>query len=187
MELYRKKQTQQTITKNYLINGGMDYDQRIAGATDSVSTPEYFFDRWKNERTGNWSVSPTIEKVAVNITGQAKLVNAMQMSGANATDGTAVSLIEQRIESSFARDLSGKSVSFSFYINESEFQAVDIDFYSADVEDDFSAVTQIGSTVTKTITPDSTWQQIKLENVTMPSDLSKGLLVKITLKMSIIL
>ena len=172
------------LSKNYLINGAMDFSQRLGtNGTGLIGAGlVYALDRWRSNRLGNWSGNVTIRKEPVSVTNKPRLNRALKTHDANATDSTAKMEHDQLIESIFAKELAGQPISVGFDYNESEFQQVDIQFFYATVEDDFSSHIQIGSIHTLDLTPDSTWREVVLENILMPAQVVNGLIVRFTFK-----
>jgi hypothetical protein len=132
--------------RNRIINGGMQIDQRNAGAAQTVTTAgPYTVDRWIVSPTG---ASVTSQRVA----GPSGYQYAIQMTGAASV--TALSLL-QRIESANVADLVSQNVTLSATISNSLLTTVTWAAYYPNSTDTYGAVTLITSgtfTVTSTAT-----------------------------------
>ena len=166
------------LDKNYFINGGMDYNQRAGGNSTVIpgSTPTYILDRWLADRNGTWATALNLERQAVVIPGQPKLVFAKRNT-ATPTNATAELFYAQRIESIHAKELANNPVSLSFHYWESEFQSVDVIFAYANAKDDFSSQTEF-LTINVPLNNDSAWYEEKIENQVMPDSVKNGLRVR---------
>jgi hypothetical protein len=167
------------LDKNYLINGSFDYWQRSTSTLVSNGSVEYVADRWIS--------GPGIDGAAGSQTTFSRDTDTPdnKVKYSAKADGTYVPGEElswkQRIESIFARDLSDETISLGFWIKSEDALQARVKLSTADVEDDFSVVTDIHTSV-QTITNDSVWQEIKLEGISLP-DVSNGLQLTVTLIM----
>jgi hypothetical protein len=132
--------------RNRIINGGMQIDQRNAGASQAVPTGgAYLVDRWFVQPTG---ASVTSQRVA----GPSGYQYASQITGAASVTGI---ILFQKMEAANTADLVNQNVTLSVTIANSLLTTVSWTAYSANAVDNFSAVTVIASgsfTVTSTAT-----------------------------------
>ena len=132
--------------RNRFINGSLAIDQRNAGSSQTFTAAAavaYCVDRWYASCTG------------ANITGQrvsGTLRNRYAYRFTGAASNTAV-LFGQRIEAANAYDLANQDITVSFQCKSSSITSLTWKVYTADVEDVFSAKTEID---TGTITISST-------------------------------
>lgn len=169
------------LDQNYFINGDIYYSQVIGNQSSNLTASDvYYFDMFISKYVGLWSSGPTLVRQNVTVPNELKLTRAMNYSSVTATDNSAQIVIEHRIESVFAKELSGEASSLGFHLDNNLFQSVDIEFFIPNVEDDFGAVTQMGSVINKTLSIGA-FEKIVLENISMGT-LSNGLSVRFTLK-----
>lgn len=168
------------IERNALINGGMDFAQRIGTGTVNLSgSIVMYLDRWLARYTGTYSGTPTIRREAVspNYRGQ----YCMRVDG-NATNSAASYEFRQRIESIHCCHLvdEGK-MSVSAWIYTESATSADLRLFSADTKDVFSAVTVFpAGTQVKTITVGQ-WNYVTWENVAVPVAAANGIEFRIEL------
>lgn len=165
------------LDRNYLMNAGFDYWQRATVKLVGNGSVEYVADRW--------IMGPGIDENVGSQTTYARdtvVPNANTFYSARATGsyvaGEEISML-QRVESIFARNLSNKKVSLGFWVRSESATQVRVKFITpASSNDNYSSQTLISSEIV-TITNDSNWQFIKLENRLMPN-IDKGLQILIT-------
>lgn len=167
------------LDKNFLINGGFDYAQRALGPVTINSTPSYeTVDRWEVSAAGTFTVLQSLRSANAP-SSKTKFSHEFNFRR-NATTGQF--FMSQKIESIFAKELIGKPISMilSQFFSEAPTN-VEIRISSADVEDDFSTVTSIGTFAFSEIdTTISQWNKEILENITtLPSDASRGIQIEI--------
>jgi hypothetical protein len=165
------------LDKNYIINGSMDFWQRHNNTTVPAGLPGYYAaDRWYMDAVNQGQAIVR----STDIPAGSKSKYSLEYNATIAAADREVA-IQQRIESVFARDLIGEDISLRFnYKSESAIQ-LQVKISVADVEDDFSAVTDVIDE-TITITDDSTWYEYTKEAVTMPSTAGRGVSVEIRFK-----
>ena len=148
--------------RNKLINGGMEIDQRNAGAS-VTSASTYTVDRWLGSGTGS---SVTFQRVAAT----AKYVSyALRITGGS---GNTNANIQQRIESSTARTLVGLPVVVSFYAASPNITTLRVALTRPNATDNWSAATNIQ---TKDITISPTMTRYETSFNALPSEAVNGL------------
>jgi hypothetical protein len=145
--------------KNRIINGDMQVWQR---GTSITTGGAYTADRW-NEVSGNSNQHIRSTDVPTNFG------FSMQIIGVGAN-------MNQRIESLNCQDLSGQTVTISFWVkNTSGTDSLGLQLYHCNAADNFASLTQIGSTVTISSNPSSTWTQYTTTFTNLPSGSKNGL------------
>lgn len=162
--------------KNFLINGAGEFSKRAATSGLSSSFGYFAVDRWEMKYTGSWSGTST--ESSSTLLGD-YTDTSIYLAGTPAALSDDF-VVRQKIEASRARELINDVFSFKFLYKTNNFTSVDVKFYTADVEDDFSAVTQLGSTQTKTLLDDSSNQEIKVEGFNSSAAVARGLMVEMT-------
>jgi hypothetical protein len=147
------------VLKNRIINGAMQVWQRGTSVTTSGA---YTADRW-TEVSGNSNQHIQSTDAPTNFG------YSMQIIGVGAN-------INQRIESLNCQDLSGQTVTVSFWVkNTSGTDSLIAALYYANTADTFSSLTQIGSTVTISSNPSSSWTQYTTTFTSLPAGSKNGL------------
>jgi hypothetical protein len=147
------------VNKNRLINGAMQVWQRGTSVTTSGG---YTADRW-NEVSGNSNQHIQSTDAPTNFG------YSMQIIGVGGN-------INQRIESLNCQDLSGQTVTVSFWVkNTSGTDSLIAALYYANTADTFSSLTQVGSTVTISSNPSSSWTQYTTTFTSLPAGSKNGL------------
>ena len=145
--------------KNRLINGDMQVWQRGTSITTSGA---YTADRW-TEVSGNSNQHIRSTDAPTNFG------FSMQIIGVAAN-------MNQRIESLNCQDLSGQTVTISFWVkNTSGIDSLGLQLYHCNTADNFASLTQIGSAVTISSNPSSTWTQYTTTFTNLPSGSKNGL------------
>lgn len=123
-----------SFLRNRIINGGMEIDQRNAGASVSVASGSTAFgtDRWQLFSSGS---TQTMQRVA----GTGGFQNALQITGA--AGNTATNLF-QRIEAANSFDLAGQTVTVSARIIAPFAMTLTYFLFRANTTDNFSGLTQ---------------------------------------------
>jgi len=167
------------LDRNFIINGAMKYTQRDIGTVAlDIATLYRGIDRFLLLTSGGLTTGTSQRSIIVppnNIT-----KHSLQLT-ATPTVITHGLNIEQRIESIYSRDLSNQKVSLSFQVFSESASEAQIIFRTPNVEDDFSVTTNF-SNITVPIPSIGSWQEIKLENVLLPSDVVRGMQIIIILK-----
>lgn len=167
------------LDRNFLLNGGFDFSQEYgAGIVGCPSTPAYILDQFLASYASTYNSTPLVQRTEASPNSRTKY--ALRFYNMDASASTASITSSQRIESIFARELVGEACSLSAQIRSQEHQRVQVEIYTANVEDDFSAVTLAHST-SAVLTPDFNWSEIKFENFVMPSGSSRGVEVRVIL------
>jgi len=147
------------VLKNRIINGAMQVWQRGTSITTSGA---YTADRW-TEVSGNSNQHIQSTDAPTNFG------YSMQIIGVAAN-------MNQRIESLNCQDLSGVSVTISFWVkNTSGTDSLGLQLYYCNAADNFASLTQIGSAVTISSNPSSTWTQYTTTFTNLPSGSKNGL------------
>jgi hypothetical protein len=147
------------VLKNRIINGAMQVWQRGTSVTTSGA---YTADRWV-EVSGNSNQHIQSTDAPTNFG------YSMQIIGVGAN-------INQRIESLNCQDLSGQTVTVSFWVkNTSGTDSLIAALYYANTADTFSSLTQVGSTVTISSNPSSSWTQYTTTFTSLPAGSKNGL------------
>jgi hypothetical protein len=150
--------------QNYIINGAFDIWQR--GTSAVYNGGSYSADRWVCG-----SNSTTISRDTDVPTGISQYSLKIVAAGPNS--------IFQRIESATSTPLVGQTVTFSFYYKRTSGTGdLDVRFYHASAQDNFSSSPQFGSTVVLSSSPSSAWTRYST-TITLPSTVSNGLQVLI--------
>lgn len=159
--------------KNYLANGSFRLYQRAQSAVTVAGVGDFYApDRWNNTTLNQ---DFTVKKSS-DVPSISKSENSLEYTTVSPIGGTdRVLWIDQKIEALHARELANESISFRLDCKSVSANKLRIVFYSADGLDDFSTVTTIHE-VLLDITNDSTWQEVKIENLALP-DVSNGLMV----------
>lgn len=121
--------------RNRIINGGMQIDQRNAGASISsgVSAVTYSVDRWYVYATG---AAVSAQRVTSS---NSAFTSALRIIGAASNTGFSIG---QRIEVQNSYDLAGKTVTLSFYAASSASVTLTWKTFYASVANDFTTQTQ---------------------------------------------
>jgi hypothetical protein len=147
------------VNKNRLINGAMQVWQRGTSVTTSGG---YTADRWA-EVSGNSNQHIQSTDAPTNFG------YSMQIIGVGGN-------INQRIESLNCQDLSGQTITISFWVkNTSGTDSLVLQLYYANTADTFSSLTQVGSTVTISSNPSSSWTQYTTTFTSLPAGSKNGL------------
>jgi hypothetical protein len=145
--------------KNRIINGGMAIWQR---GTSITTGGAYTADRW-NEVSGNSNQHIQSTDAPTGF------AYSMQLIGVGANQN-------QRIESLNCQDLSGQTVTVSFWVkNTSGTDTLIAALYYCNSADNFGSLTQIGSNVTISSNPSSTWTQYTATFSNLPAGAKNGL------------
>ena len=174
MSLSKRQDRQE---RNYLINSAKDFAQRST-SVENLTTSYVFeaLDRHAHKNTGNFTGTPTVARSVDSPNAKTKYCS--DLSGQ--FDDTSAELSEcQPIESVNSRELAGETVSLSVWVKSSSCTTLRLDLSSADVEDVFTAVTSEHSEV-KTIVDDGNWQLVEFTNISLSSNVSRGLLKELT-------
>lgn len=164
------------LDRNFIINGGMDYFQRggVSAAVALGTSFDYITaDRFDMRVTGTWT-TPTSGRSSTQLGDVARYSHLFQ--------GTPTALGDtfvkrQKIESVFAKELVDEKISLALLYSGNNFTTLTITMYTADVEDDFSAVTQVDQKVI-TILDDSTVNQAVWEDIPTASGATRGLMIE---------
>ena len=167
-----------SFLRNRLINGGMQLDQRNAGASQTITAAAalaYTVDRWYAYCTG---ANVTGQRVAHTGTTASPAQNAYQFTGAASV--TAIGF-GQRIEAVNSFDLAGQTATLSVNLANSVLTTVTWTAYYANTADTFGTlasptVTQIATgtfTVSSTLTRYTT-------NISIPSAATTGIQILFT-------
>jgi hypothetical protein len=147
------------VLKNRIINGAMQVWQRGTSITTSGG---YTADRW-NEVSGNSNQHIQSTDAPTNFG------YSMQIIGVGAN-------MNQRIESLNCQDLSGQTITVSFWIkNTSGTDGLILALYYPNTADNFSSLTQIGSNITISSNPSSSWTQYTTTFTSLPAGSKNGL------------
>jgi len=152
-----------TMGKNKIINGAMDIWQRGTSLTSSSNQAYGFADRWMTNIAGTatWSQSADVPSSGFKY--------SLSVAGTSATYAGIV----QRIESNNCSDLSGQSVTVSFWAKQSVGSSgIAMALHHANSADAFGSVTSIGST---TFTLTSSWAKYSYTFTNLPSGSLNGL------------
>jgi hypothetical protein len=145
--------------RNRIINGAMNIWQRGTSVTTSGA---YTADRW-TEVSGN-SNQHTQSTDAPTDFGY-----SMQIIGVGAN-------MNQRIESLNCQDLSGQTITVSFWVkNTSGTDGLILGLYYPNTADNFGSLTQIGSNITISSNPSSSWTQYTTTFTSLPAGSKNGL------------
>ena len=149
--------------KNRIINGAMEIWQRGTSLTSSSNQAYGFADRWMTNIAGTatWSQSADVPSSGFKY--------SLSVAGTSATYAGIV----QRIESNNCLDLSGQSVTVSFWAKQSVGSSgIAMALHHANSADAFGSVTSIGST---TFTLTSSWAKYSYTFTNLPSGSLNGL------------
>jgi hypothetical protein len=147
------------VLKNRIINGAMQVWQRGTSITTSGA---YTADRW-TEVSGNSNQHIQSTDAPTNFG------YSMQIIGVGGN-------INQRIESLNCQDLSGQTITISFWVkNTSGTDSLIVGLYYCNSADNFGSLTQIGSNVTISSNPSSSWTQYTTTFTNLPSGSKNGL------------
>jgi hypothetical protein len=147
------------VLKNRIINGAMQVWQRGTSITTSGA---YTADRW-TEVSGNSNQHIQSTDAPTNFG------YSMQIIGVGAN-------MNQRIESLNCQDLSGQTITVSFWIkNTSGTDGLILGLYYPNTADNFGSLTQIGSNITISSNPSSSWTQYTTTFTSLPAGSKNGL------------
>lgn len=172
------------LDKNLLINGGMDYFQRQAASVAvSISTTSTYSgpDRWKVHYTGTVTGAVQILRAASNANNS--LTSKATQFALRRNGTTATLVMEQRIESIHCGDLAhagSGSFSVRVFVPIASVQAR-LTVNTANVLDNFSAVTQIHQSTSTQVIAASTWTTVDFENIAFPANSTNGVSIIIEL------
>lgn len=163
---------------NLAINGGFDHSWRVAlSAFSSTATPDIYLNKWLSSYDVAHTVNPVVSKQVDSPNNKTKYCISYTQTAALSTDSV---ITTHRMESVFARSIAGEAASLSFWVKSGQHQDIDIEIYTANAEDNFAAVTSV-TTSNQTFTANNTWQEITLENVSIPAAATNGLEVRLIL------
>ena len=156
----------QAAGKNYIINGGMDVWQR--GATGlGTSTGTYTADRWVLGSSSTTVTRDTDVPVSPYFQYSMKMV------------GTGTNSMIQKVESANSVLLAGQTITISFYAKRtSGTGALNLNLYYPTAVDNFTSVTQIGSAITMSASPSSSWVRYQT-SVAIGTNITAGLMMLI--------
>jgi hypothetical protein len=153
--------------KNIIINGGMDIWQRGTTFTATANLT-YLADRWYNS-TGT----------TLTVTRDTDVPTSPYFQYSLKMVGTGTNSIAMRIESANTIPLAGQTITFSFYAKRtSGAGALSVNFYYPSATDNFTSVTQIGSSNVVSSSPSSSWTRYQV-SVAIGTNITTGLLVLI--------
>jgi hypothetical protein len=153
--------------KNAIINGGMDIWQRGTTFTATANLT-YLADRWYNS-TGT----------TLTVTRDTDVPTSPYFQYSLKMVGTGTNSIAMRIESANSIPLAGQTITFSFYAKRtSGAGALSVNFYYPSATDNFTSVTQIGSSNVVSSSPSSSWTRYQV-SVAIGTNITTGLLVLI--------
>jgi len=178
-----KKVTNRFPKKNYVINGAPDFFQRnFTGTVDiSIVTPYICPDRWASTFNSAWTVVPTIFRSTAFPAGSVS-EQSIGIQGTPTADnsGTRISL-EYRIESKDALNFLNNEGFLAFdwlsSANSGAGNTVRVGFLTADVTDDFSAVTEF-EFVNFNPVNDGSFAQFKHNVRSIPATVNRGLVIQ---------
>lgn len=172
-----KTKRQDRQERNYLINSAKDFAQRSTAAENLSAAYDFLtLDRHAYKTAGSFNGTPTIQRVTDSPDGKTKYCS--EFSADFAAAGSELTEA-QPIESINSRELVGELVSLSVWVKSTSCTTLKLDLSTADVEDDFTAVTGVHSS-SKTITADGNWELVEFEAISLGSGVERGLLVAIT-------
>lgn len=165
------------IDKNYFINGACEYFQVSTSAAIPSSYDYAGPDMFECEEDGSWT-SPVISRSTNKVGIRSR--RSIRMNG------TAGALSDEfrlkiKVESIFAIDLANDVFSLGCKLKSDNFTQVRIVVSYADVEDDFSSVTQM-TEQTFNFIADNSQQDVKFENITTNPNVMNGLQVEFEFK-----
>jgi hypothetical protein len=147
------------VLKNRIINGAMQIWQR---GTSITTNGAYTADRW-TEVSGNSNQHIQSTDAPTNFG------YSMQIIGVGAN-------MNQRIESLNCQDLSGQTITVSFWVkNTSGTDGLILGLYYPNTADNFGSLTQIGSNITISSNPSSSWTQYTTTFTSLPAGSKNGL------------
>jgi hypothetical protein len=152
--------------KNRIINGAMNVWQRGTSFSISTTTVTYTADRWGIYQPSGTGTITQDTDVPTGFKYSLKAVGA-------GTD------VIQRIESANVSDLSGATVTVSFWLKQTVGAgsgSMSVNLQYANVADNFSAPVSIS---TSTITATSSWAQYSVTFASLPSGSTNGLAINI--------
>jgi hypothetical protein len=153
--------------KNAVINGGMDIWQRGTTFTATANLT-YLADRWLNTTGSTLTVTRDTD-----VPTSPYFQYSMKMVGSSDNS------VSTRLESANTIPLAGQTVTLSFYAKRtSGTGALDVRFYYPSATDNFTTVTQIGSTSVVSASPSSSWVRYQV-SVAIGTNITTGLQVLI--------
>jgi hypothetical protein len=145
--------------RNRIINGAMNIWQRGTSVTTSGG---YTADRWTE-------VSGNSNQHIQSTDAPTDFGYSMQIIGIGGN-------INQRIESLNCQDLSGQTITISFWVkNTSGTDGLILGLYYPNTADNFGSLTQIGSNITISSNPSSSWTQYTTTFTSLPAGSKNGL------------
>jgi hypothetical protein len=168
------------LSKNLVINGGMDFFQRsdpTAGeAMTGSGTLEYIApDRFRVASNGAADTG-TVERAISSPDTKTKYSLQMTLNADNLTDEL---IFEQRIEAANIREFAGEKFNFGFQVFSNSATSVELEIFTANIEDDFSAQTSVHTDTTTIST--GAWERVTFENIGLSSSASRGVAIRVTL------
>lgn len=169
------------LDKNYLINGGMDFHQRlgIGNAANLTGSNAYYADRWLSSYAGSWTGTPQIASTYTGFTPNTKSLYSLNTYG-QAVNSSSSLTVGQRIESIFGRELANETCSMSWWVKCSIgfVSSAIVNFYYLATPDSPGSAT-LFHTETVNFTADATWREIKVENIAFPNGCEGGVTVEV--------
>jgi hypothetical protein len=161
------------LDKNYLINGSFDFFQRSLLSTVIDATLEYkTADRWLVQDIDTFTTKQSERSI---LSPNAKTKNSFKFT-VDPSASTHKLVVAQRIESKFAIDMVSEIISGGLKYFTDGAKQIRVKLSVADVEDDFSAVTEFHNELFVT-TDDSAWHDIIFKNITAPATTGRGVQV----------
>lgn len=161
------------LDKNFIINGSFHYWQRaITGAASDT----FYVDRTRMVFSGG--ASPSTDQVA-DVPANGKSKYAMKFTNTQDNQSNTVE-VKHLIESIFGAELASEQTSLGFWLKTDHATTVRLILSVANVEDDFSAVTEFHNS-TITLTADGVYRFIPFEDIAIPGTAGRG--VKVAIQM----
>ncbi len=164
------------IDKSLIINGAMAFAQEKPSGTVALTTSMAYghLDQWMARYTGTIT-TPTVEREDLGVGFKITERYNMKFSGNHSASSTFE--FQQRIESIFAGDFAGKQCSIMMEVFTESLNTLTGSIAVPVASDDHSSMQTTTSLGAKVIGTLGSWQTVKFENFTVPSDAHKGLLV----------
>ena len=133
------------LDRNFLINGAMKYFQRDTGVV-ALTTSAFYrgLDRFIIKTSGGLAAGNS-NRSSGQVPPNGLSEHSLQLDITPTLIGHQVD-VQQRIESIFVRPMNNQKVSLSMQVFSESADQIEIELRTADVKDDFSAVTPIAGT-----------------------------------------
>lgn len=170
-------------SRNYLLNGAMDFCQRIIPGVGFTltSSPQFFMDRWASYYVGGWSGAIQIGQTGAGSQVPTDNLSRYALNIYGVPSSTSDSLISyQYVEGVSARDLAGNNASVGFWVlAQNTTCKVKLQLFYPSAEDSWGTNTNFYTSSFSATLPVGVWSYVSFNNIPIPTNANNGLGVQI--------